>query len=43
MGTKLKKMTGQIRKTAAKYALKQLQDECLVLTGEAADEIKAWD
>lgn len=27
-------MTGQIRKTAAKDALKQLQDECLLLTGE---------
>ena len=41
----LKKMTGQIRKTAAKDALKQLQDEGLVLTGEAADEVQlqAWD
>ena len=39
----LKKMAGQIRKTAAKDALKQLQDEGLVLIGEAADEVQAWD
>ena len=39
----LKKMTGQIRKTAAKDALKQLQEEGLVLTGEVAEEIQAWD
>ena len=39
----LKKMTGQIRKTAAKDALKQLQDEGLVLIGEAADDVQAWD
>ena len=38
-----KKMTGQIRKTAAKDALKQLQNEGLVFTGEAADEVQAWD
>ena len=38
-----KKMTGKIQKTAAKDALKQLQDEGLVLTGEAADEVQAWD
>ena len=37
----LKKMTGQIRKTAAKDALKQLQDEGLVLSREAADEVQA--
>ena len=45
MGTiqNLKKRTGQIRKTAAKDGLKQLQDEGLVLTGEAADEVQAWD
>lgn len=41
VGTKLEKMTGQIRKTAAKDALKQLQDEGLVLTGEAVDEVQA--
>ena len=35
----LKKMTGQIRKTAAKDALKQLQEEGLVLKGEVAEEI----
>ena len=39
----LKKMMGQIRKTAAKDALKQLQDEGLVLSREAADEVQAWD
>lgn len=39
----LKKMTGQIRKTAAKDALKQLQEEGLVLTREATKEIQAWD
>ena len=39
----LKKMTGQIRKTAAKDALKQLQDEGLVLSREAANEVQAWD
>ena len=38
-----KKMTGQIRKTAAKDDLKKLQDEGLVLIGEAADEVQAWD
>lgn len=40
VGTKLVKMTGQIRKTAAKEAMKQLQDEGLVLTGEAVYEYK---
>lgn len=35
----LKKMTGQIRKTGAKDALKQLQDEGLVLSREAANEV----
>ena len=39
----LKKMTGEIRKTAAKDALKQLQEGGLVLTGEVAEEIQAWD
>ncbi len=39
----LKKMTGQIRKTAAKDALKQLQDEGLVLSREAADEVRLSD
>ena len=39
----LKKMTGQIRKTAAKDALKQLQEEGLVLTREVTEEIQAWD
>ena len=39
----LKKMTGRIRKTAAKDALKQLQEEVLVLTREATREIQAWD
>ena len=38
-----KKMTAQIRKTAAKDDLKKLQDEGLVLIGEAADEVQAWD
>ena len=38
-----KKMTGQIRKTAAKDALKQLQEEGLMLTGEVVEEIHAWD
>ena len=36
-------MTRQIRKTAAKDALKQLQDGGLVFTREAADEVQAWD
>ena len=36
-------MTEQIRKTAAKDALKQLQEEGLVLTGEVTEEIQAWD
>ena len=35
----LKKMTGQTRETAPKDALKQLQDEGLVLIEEAADEV----
>ena len=39
----LKKMTRQIRKTAAKDALKQLQEEGLVLIGEVAEEVQAWD
>ena len=34
-----KTMTAQIRKTAAKDALKQLQDEGLVLTREAIQEV----
>lgn len=32
-------MTGQIRKIATKDFLKKLQDQGLVVTGEAADEI----
>ena len=39
----LKRMMGQIQKTAAKDALKQLQDEGLILTGKAVDEVQAWD
>ena len=39
----LKKMTGQIRKTAAKDALKQLQEEGLVLTREAIEEVQDWN
>lgn len=39
----LKKMTGQIRKTAAKDALKQLQEEGLVLTREVIEEVQNWD
>ena len=35
----LKKMIGQIRKTAAKDALKQLQEEGLILTREAIEEV----
>ena len=36
----LKKMTGQIRKTAAMDALKKLQEEGLILTREAIEEYK---
>ncbi len=36
----LKKMTGQIRKTAVKNALKQLQEEGLVLTREVIEELQ---
>ncbi len=39
----LKKMTGQIRKTAAKDALKQLQEEGLVLTREVIEEVQNWN
>ena len=39
----LKKMTGQIRKTAAKDALKQLQEEGLILTREAIEEVQDWN
>lgn len=39
----LKKMTGQIRKTAAKDTLKQLQEEGLVLTREVIEELQNWD
>lgn len=35
----LKKMTEQIRKTAAKDALKHLQQEGLVLTEEVIEEV----
>lgn len=36
-------MTGQIRKTAARDALKQLQNEGLVFTKKTADKVQAWD
>ena len=39
----LKKMTGQIRITAAKNALKQLQEKGLVLTREAIEEVQDWN
>ena len=39
----LKIMMGQIRKTAAKDALKQLQEEGLVLTREVIEEVQNWD
>ena len=39
----LKEIAGKIRKTAAKDVLKQLQEEGLVLTKEATEEIQAWD
>lgn len=39
----LKKMTAQIRKTAAKDALKQLQKEGLILTREAIEEVQDWN
>ena len=39
----LKIITGQIRKTAAKDALKQLQEEGQVLTREVIEEVQNWD
>lgn len=39
----LKKMTEQIRKTIAKDALKQLQEEGLVLIREAIEEVQDWN
>lgn len=38
-----KKTTRQIKKTAAKDALNQLQKEGLVLTREVLKEIQIWD
>ena len=35
-------MMGQIRKTAAKDTLTELQVEGLVFTREAVDEVQAW-
>ena len=37
------KMIGQIWKTTAKDALKQIQEEGLILTGEVIEEIQAWN
>lgn len=40
----LKKMTGhKIRKTAAKNALQQLQEEDLVHTGEFIEKVQNWN
>ena len=39
----LKKLTRQVRKTASEDALKELQEEGLVLTIEAIEEVQAWD